>query len=156
MLAAGLVSLVHDPKQFPTLVGALVVSLFFIFAVRLQVWLSFRRDNRLQDQFEAVISDNGIDVASSRADSKYDWSAFLRYAETKSLFLVYQAPRVFNIFPKRAFAAEEVDEFRRLLDRKLGAASVAYRKRISPRTWAILIVVAISAILLVMALRNIR
>lgn len=156
VLTAGLVSFILEPQQFPGLVGAIVVGLFLTFSLRLQVWLSFRRDTRLQDQFEAEISEHGIDVSSSRADSKFDWSAFVRYAETKNLFMVYQAPQVFNVFPKRAFAAEEVEAFRGLLDQKLGAASVAYRKRISPRTWDFLIWVAISAILLVMALRNIH
>ncbi len=155
VLIGSLVSVIHDPKQFPSLTGATVVGLFLLFFRRLQVWFSFRRDNRLQDQFEATISDSGIDVSSLKASSKYDWSAFIRYAETKNLFLVYQAPQVFNVFPKRAFAAEEVDTFRGLLDKNLGAASIAYRKKISPRTWAFLIVVAIAAIMLVMAIRNI-
>src|SRR6267142_5313043 len=87
VLVASLVSLVHNPKQFPSFVGGIVVGLFLMFFRRLQVWLSFRRDNRLQDQFGAAISDSGIDVSSSKADSKYDWSAFVRYAETKNLFL---------------------------------------------------------------------
>jgi hypothetical protein len=149
------VSLVHNPNQFPSFVAGIVGGLFLMFLLRLQVWLSFRRDNRLQDQFEAAISDSGIDVSSSKAESKFDWSAFVRYAETKNLFLVYQAPKVFNVFPKRAFAAEDIDAFRSLLDRRLGAASTAYRKRISPRTWAFLVVVTISAIMGVMAIRNI-
>ncbi len=155
VLIVSLASVVHDPKQFPSLAGAIVVGLFLLFFRRLQVWFSFRRDNRLQGQFEATISDSGIDVSSLKASSKYDWSAFIRYAETKNLLLVYQAPQVFNVFPKRAFAAGEVDAFRSLLDKNLGAASTAYHKRISPRTWVFLIVVAIAAMMLVMAIRNI-
>jgi hypothetical protein len=127
-----------------------------VFFLKLQVWLSFRRDNRLRDQFEAAISDSGIDVSSSTATSTYSWSAFTRYAETKNLFLVYQSPQAFNIFPKRSFSLREANEFRSLLDQKLGSASVADRKRISPQTWVVLVVVVLAAILLVMAIRNIR
>jgi len=155
VLAASLVSLILDPKQFPSFVGGIVAGLFLTFFLKLQVWLSFRGDNRLQDQFEATISVSGIDVSSSTAASKYDWSAFVRYAETKNLFLVYQAPQVFNVFPKRVFAPEELDAFRSLLDQRLGAASIAFRKTISPRTWVFLIVVAVAAIELVMVIRNI-
>jgi hypothetical protein len=156
LLAASSVTLIHDPRQFSSGIGAIVGGLFLIFFLRLQVWLSFRGDNRLRDQFDATISDSGIDVSSPKAASKYDWSAFVRYAETKNVFLVYQAPQVFNVFPKRAFTAEEVDAFRNLLDRRLGAASIAYQKKISPRTWVFLIAVAIAAIMVLMAIRNIR
>jgi hypothetical protein len=156
VLAASFVSLIHDPKQFPNFVGGIVAGLFLTSYLKLQVWLSFRGDTRLKDQFEATISDSGIDVSSSRAASKYDWSAFVRYAETKNLFLVYQAPQVFNVFPKRVFAPEEVHAFRSLLDQRLGAASIAHRKTISPQTWAFLIVVAVAAILLAMVIGNIH
>jgi len=158
VLAFSLVSLMHNPnpKQFPNLVGGMVVGLFLVFFLRLQVWLSFRRDNRCQDQCEAFISDSGIDVSSSKVNSKYDWSAFVRFSETKNLFLVYQARQVFNVFPKRAFAADEVDSFRNLLDEKLGAASIASRKRISSRTWIFLIWAAIAAVMLFMTIRNAR
>jgi len=156
LLAGSLVSLVHDPKQFPSFVGAIVIGLFLTFFLRLQVWLAFRQDNRLQDQFEASISDSGIDVSSPKGASKYNWSAFVRYVETENLFLVYQAPHVFNAFPKRVFTPEDVVAFRSLLDQKLGPASIAYRKRTSPLTWVFLIVVVLTAILLVLAIRNIR
>jgi len=156
VLAAGLVSLVHDPKQFPSFVGAIVIGLFLTFFLRLQVWLAFRQDNRLQDEFDASISDSGIDVSSPKGVSKYNWSAFARYVETKNLFLVYQAPHVFNAFPKRAFTPADVNTFRSLLDQKLGAASIASGKRIRPLTWVFLVFVTITAILLAMAVRNIR
>src|SRR5215469_9934843 len=58
VLAASLVSLILDPKQFPSFVGGIVAGLFLTFFLKLQVWLSFRGDNRLQDQFEATLSDS--------------------------------------------------------------------------------------------------
>ena len=152
----GLVSLMQNPKHYPSSVGPIVVGLFLMFLLRFQVRQSFRRDTRLQGQFGAAISDSGIDVSSSTATSKYTWHAFTRYVETKNLFVVYHSSRLFNIFPKHAFSREEAEAFRSLLNEKLGSASVAYRKTISPKTWAFLIVIAVSAILLVIAIRNIR
>ena len=156
LVASGLGSLVPSSRQFPSAAGSIAMGLFLLFFLRLQVWLSFRRDTRLQDQFEAAISDSRIDLSSSTATSTYSWSAFTRYAETKNLFLVYQSPQAFNVFPKRSFGLQEANEFRSLLDQKFGSASVAHRKRISPQTWIFLVVVALAAILLVMAIRNIR
>lgn len=156
LFGGSLVSLMHDPKQFPNYVGGIVMGLGLTFFQRLLVWFSFARDKRLHDAFEAVISDSGIEVSRSNVASKYGWNAFVRYLETKNLFLVYQGPQVFSVFPKRAFTTEEVDAFRSLLNQRLGAASTAYQKRVNPGTWAFLIVVAITAILLVMAIRNVR
>jgi hypothetical protein len=99
LFAIGLVHLIHDPTQIPSPVAIIAPALFLTCFVKLQVWLSFRRDNRLTDQFEAVISDSGIDVSSSKLATKYNWNAFTRYAETKNLSLVYQAPQCVNIFP---------------------------------------------------------
>jgi hypothetical protein len=45
---------------------------------------------------------------------------------------------MFNIFPKRAFAAEDMDAFRVFLQQHSGTASEAYRKKISLRTWVFL------------------
>jgi hypothetical protein len=69
---------------------------------------------------------------------------------------VYQAPKVFNVFPKRAFAIGEEESYRTLLSDRLGAASAAHRKKINPRMWILLAVVAIAGILLVMTIRNVR
>lgn len=102
-----------------------------------------------------VISDDGIEVSISTAKTDYGWNGFTRYSETKNLFLVYQSKQVFNIFPKRAFAAGEADDFRKLLEQKLGDATMAQGKRISPRVWIFLAVVVVAAILLVRTVLNI-
>jgi|SRR6185295_8033690 hypothetical protein len=156
LILAGLVSIASNAKQYANVILPILLGLFFLFGLRLLVRRSFRQDNRLQQPFEAAISQDGIDVSSPTGSSKYAWSAFTRYLESKNLFLVYQAPKVFNVFPKRAFAPGEEESFRNLLSERLGTASVAHRKRISPQTWIFLAVVAISGILLVMALHNIR
>jgi hypothetical protein len=154
--AVGLVSLAMDPKQYPGAVGAVFFGLFLAFGLRLLVRLSFRRDKRLQDQFEVLVSDSGMEVSSSTVTSKYGWSAFTRYVESKNLFLVYQASQVFNVIPKRAFTPEDLNSFRSMLHQNLGRASLAHAKRISPQTWIFLAVVAISAVLLAMVMLNNR
>ena len=154
LILAGLGSIAT--KQYASAVLPILLGVFFLFGLGLRVRRSFRQDNRLQEQFEVVISQSGIDVSSPTRSSKYAWSAFTRFVESKNLFLVYQAPKVFNVFPKRAFTPGDVESFRSLLSEQLGAASAAHRKRISPQTLIFLAVVAIAGILLVIAIRNIR
>lgn len=155
LILAGLGSIALDPKQNAGAIVPILVGLFFVFGLRLRIRQSFRQDNRLQQPFEAVVSQDGIDISSQTGSSKYEWSAFIRFAESKNLFLVYQAPKVFNVFPKRAFAPGEVESFRSLLSERIGTTSVALHKKISLRTWIFLAVVAITGILLVMAIHNI-
>jgi hypothetical protein len=156
LILAGLGSIASNAKQYENAILPILLGLFFLFGLRLLVRRSFRQDKRLQQPFEVVVSQDGIDVSSPTSSTKYGWSAFTRYVESKNLFLVYQAPKVFNVFPKRAFAPGEEEFFRSMLSERLGTSSAAHLKRISPQTWIFLAVVAIAGILLVMAIRNIR
>ena len=156
LILAGLGSIALDPKQYAGAVLPILLGAFFLFGPSLLGRRAFRKDDRLQQPIEAVASESGIEVSSPTASSKYEWSAFTRYAESKNLFLVYQAPNVFNVFPKRAFALGEEESFRALLSARLGTASVAHNKKINPRTWILLAVVAIAGILLIMTIRNTR
>jgi hypothetical protein len=146
MMAGGL-SDIRDPKA--SSVFLVVWGLFLTFFFRIQAWLRCRFDSRFQDEFEITISDSGIDISNPKVTSKFHWDSFVRYVETTTLFLIYETGYVFHIFPKRAFSVEQVDEFRRLLDQRLGAASIAYRKRIKPQTWAFLILITIVTSLLI-------
>jgi hypothetical protein len=154
LVLAGLGSIALNPKQNAGAILPILIGLFFLFGSRLSIRRSFRQDNRLQQPFEVVVSQDGIDISSTTGSSKYAWNAFTRYVESKNLFLVYQAPKVFNVFPKRAFAPGEEESFRSLLSERIGPTSVALDKKISLRTWIFLAVVVMTGILLVMAIHN--
>jgi|SRR5690349_9106817 len=156
VLVSGLGWLMFHPKEFLGVIFPIVLGLFFTFGLRWRVRSFFRRDDRFRQDFDAEISDAGVNIACAAGSSQYNWNAFSRYVETKSLFLLYQAPQVFNILPKRAFRTDEEVAFRSLLSDRLGAASVAYGKKISPKTWVFTFVVLVATALLIMALRNIR
>jgi len=51
--------------------------------------------------------------------SDAQWTNYIRYLESKRQFLLYLSPAFFIIVPKRAFAPEQVSEFRALLAQKL-------------------------------------
>lgn len=156
LIAAALISATRYPQQYSNYVLPLLLGLFFLFGLRMLARRSFRRDQRLKQHFEAVVSESGIAISSPTASTNNRWTAFSRYVESRNLFLLYQAPQVFNVLPKRAFAEGETEAFRALLQEKLGVASAAHRKKISPRVVVFLVVVAGSLVLLVMAIRNIH
>ncbi|MGC2248940.1 MAG: YcxB family protein [Terriglobales bacterium] len=103
-----------------------------------------------------MISETGIDSSSPTGSTQSTWSAYTRYVESRNLFLLYQAPHVFSLLPKRAFAPGEEESFRGLLNAKLGAATAAHRRKISPQAWMFLAVVGIAAVLLVISILRIR
>jgi hypothetical protein len=156
LVAMGLLSVATRAISYPADLALVAIGLFFAFGAKLQLRASLKRDKRLQDQFEAVISEDFIEISSPDATSKYGWSSFTRYIESTNLFLLYQSQHVYNIFPKRAFTPEDLASFRDLLRQELGAASVTHTTKIRPRTWIFLAVLAVSAILLVMVIRNTR
>jgi hypothetical protein len=155
LILAGLGSIVLNSKQNVGAILPIVIGLWFLFGSRISIRRSFRQDNRLQQQFEVVVSEDGINISSPTGTSKYAWSAFTRHEESKNLFLVYQAPKVFNVFPKRAFAPGEEESFRSLLTERVVATSGAKRNKMSSRTWIFVSVVAVAGILLIVAIHNI-
>ncbi len=62
------------------------------------------------------ITKEGITLYSPYFKSNLKWKIYIRFIETKNLFMIYQSNRFFNLFPKRAFSSDEqVNEFRDLL-----------------------------------------
>jgi lysophospholipase L1-like esterase len=80
---------------------------------------SYAKDRRLQHEFTADISEDGIHLQSVDFDANLKWALYLRFLESDRIFLLYQTQRMFNLFPKAAVAPGEIDEFRRLVRRKL-------------------------------------
>ena len=82
-------------------------------------WVYSRNPN-LYEMRTVTFSDEGLrsERASSTVEAK--WSSFVKFKETKNLFLTYQSRDVIGIVPKRAFPnAEAVAQFRSLLASKL-------------------------------------
>jgi hypothetical protein len=69
---------------------------------------SYAKDRRLLHEITADISDEGIHLESSVFDSNMKWGLFVRFLESDRIFLLYQTSRMFNLFPKAAFAPSEI------------------------------------------------
>lgn len=67
--------------------------------------------------FEA--SDEGVRMETRNGNSQTAWSAFPKWREQKSVFIIYCSAYVFYLIPKRAFASGEEAQFRQLLTVKI-------------------------------------
>jgi hypothetical protein len=113
----------RDRKVWSNL-GPLII-LLFVWAFVMLVWVpfnwrrSYAKDRRLQQEFTADISVDGIHLQSPVFDAQAKWELYVRLLESDQLFLLYQTSRMFNLFPKAAFAPGGLEEFRQLARRKL-------------------------------------
>ena len=103
-----------------------------------------------------TLDGSGIRWRWKGGQADVEWTNFVRFLESNSLFLLYTSPACFNIVPKRAFAPGETELFRGLLQEKLGATMAAHRKGISPRVIAFLGMTTVALVLLIMVIRNIK
>ncbi len=81
----------------------------------------YNKIDSLKRESTVEIREDGITASTEAARSEIKWISFIRWYESKTLFLLYQQPSLFSIYPKRAFEPGEVDEFRELLQRKIPA-----------------------------------
>jgi len=63
--------------------------------------------------------DEKILVQTSHGKSEMKWERFTRFTETDKLFVLFAPPRFLLTLPKRTFSADQADQLRQLLLRKL-------------------------------------
>lgn len=68
-----------------------------------------------QGTLEMATSETGVRMHSQHSDSNLAWSAFVRWMETKTGFVLYMSPYMFWIVPKSAMSAGDLAEFREIL-----------------------------------------
>jgi YcxB-like protein len=83
----------------------------------------YQKDHRFKHEFSAEISDQGIHMITQFSDGHMKWNGFVRFLESNNIFMVFVAQWNFVIFPKRAFAPGEADEFRATLQRNIAPAT---------------------------------
>ncbi|MGH9731752.1 MAG: YcxB family protein [Candidatus Acidiferrales bacterium] len=127
LVATGVASLTPPfSKVRSDLLPGILVGAAFVFAIwvvpRLSAKKRFSKDKRLQSDIVVEFSEFGMELSTGNSSAKVAWTDCIRYRESENLFAVFQSPQLFNIFPKRAFASGDADEFRELLNRKLAAS----------------------------------
>ncbi|MHB8754763.1 MAG: YcxB family protein [Candidatus Acidiferrales bacterium] len=90
----------------------------------LRAW-RFKRDflkaKTLQGEKTVVLNEESICISGAFGESKINWTAFGKYAETPNLFVLFTPPRVFYMLPKHAFSQAGQAAIRQLLAQKIGA-----------------------------------
>ncbi len=87
----------------------------------------FQQQKNLQRPYQLSWDSEAVQTASANGNSKMPWTEFLKWRESKQIFLLYRSDVLFQMYPKRYFTAEQIDEFRSLAKRNI--AEVAGQKR---------------------------
>jgi YcxB-like protein len=62
-------------------------------------------------------SETGLTFTSTRGEWTLGWSDYLKWDENAQIFMLYQAPRLFNMVPKRALTPEQITDIRQCASR---------------------------------------
>ncbi|HKF51450.1 MAG TPA: YcxB family protein [Candidatus Acidoferrales bacterium] len=97
------------------------------FGVYLALWYApsyrWRRAKvAFSDECAITIDEKEMQFSSPNAQSRYQWPAFYRWAETPNLFLVFLHSKHFYIVPKRIFSPADLETARKILTEGIGSA----------------------------------
>lgn len=80
------------------------------------------RSPRIKKQFSTTVGREGVTSLDDRGHpSHLDWGNFIRFRESKSLFLLFLAPRFAMCLPKRLLPESEHGDFRMLVASAINA-----------------------------------
>jgi hypothetical protein len=115
-------------SQWAVMMRPAIIVLLVWFCLLFVLWYTnflwrwqYSKIDALKREFIAEVDEEGITSSTEVARSEMKWTVFIRWYEGKKAFLLYTQPRLFHIYPKRAFGPGEVDEFRALLQRRIPA-----------------------------------
>jgi hypothetical protein len=75
----------------------------------------FRGSPNARAPMTLEVTDAGLHFRSQHTDSKIAWSAYIQWLEEGAIFALFPNPKLFIVIPKRAFTADQANEFRELL-----------------------------------------
>jgi hypothetical protein len=82
--------------------------------------LSWKNHPSLRETMNLEFTQEWMNLKGESFESKLRWKIFVKFLETKNLFLLYHSKIVFNMIPKRAFNSdEEIQQFREMLSTKI-------------------------------------
>lgn len=113
-LIAGIWRLWIESEIFSPLMS-IAFGVFCIVAVPVSVRRNFKANKKLVIPYNVTASSEGLELASEYGNSLTRWQAFVQFAETNDVFLLYTQPRLYHMFPKRFFSPEQLEEFGHLV-----------------------------------------
>ena len=112
----------HTRALMPLFVLAAGWIVLIAFFPRLSMLRQFRRQPGAHGPKTTTLDDMGAHWKGTGGSSEVLWGNYIRFVEGKNHFLFYISPVFFNILPKRAIAAEQLDDVRALLSRHVQIA----------------------------------
>ena len=73
---------------------------------------TYRKQKTLHRPYTYSWSETGLTITGTGGEWHVAWSDYLKWAENAQIFILYQAPRLFNIVPKRALTPEQIADIR--------------------------------------------
>jgi hypothetical protein len=98
----------------------LVVVGVLILAPRLAV-RSLQNTPFYKGKVRVQADDSGTRFVYETGDSNTQWSGYIRFLETKNLFILYVSKVMFRPIPKRALSPGQVSELREMLQKKIAS-----------------------------------
>jgi YcxB-like protein len=121
VLATGLILLVLAPHSaaFRNLIPLYIFFTLWTILFWASPYRSARSQFRGSPSAKAPITldvtDARLHFRSQHTDSTIAWSAYIKWLEEREIFALFPNPKLFIVIPKRAFTAEQTNEFRELL-----------------------------------------
>lgn len=81
--------------------------------------LSKKENQHVLDEAEIILSDTGIIDKDTHSESRYDWNAIVRLAETPDSYYLYTNSYHAIVIPRRVIDVEEEKELKRLMSENL-------------------------------------
>ena len=81
--------------------------------------LSKKENQHVLDEAEIILSDTGIIDKDTHTESRYNWDAIVRLAETPDSYYLYTNSYHAIVIPRRVVGADDEKELNRLLGEHL-------------------------------------
>lgn len=127
--------------------GLLIPLFIFVYLATYPLWVplsaarkAYRSQPAFREEISGSITDDGIQIKLSNAESAAGWSYFTIVKRTPDVVLLYQGSNVFNFFPRSFFASDaDWNAFLAFLNEKILQGELKEKKgdRILPQhpTW---------------------
>jgi YcxB-like protein len=73
---------------------------------------AFAQQKAFHAEYDLKWDAQTMELKTAKGSYNCPWSDFVRWAESKTTFLIYQSDTMFNFAPKRAFADGQAEDFR--------------------------------------------
>ena len=115
MTSASWLLIVSIIPAYLVLAYLVVLAIHFVY-VPWYARSAFKQQKTLHVQADLSWSENGFAISTEDANSLIPWNKYLKWAENDRTILLFLAPTLYHVIPKRALSSPgEIDDFRQIL-----------------------------------------